>query len=129
MRVLYGNGNVLICNSDCSCLHLLTYIRDTCAPQANVLSLDLCTEKGRLSGCYILVLFLLLSLEDISNVAEAGDLFLDRVDDFLKSRQTYILVQVTRILLFLFSIHEECTAACGGSDSSHFIQRTKELTF
>jgi hypothetical protein len=50
LRVLYGNGTVLLCNTDCSCLHLFSYIRDTCAPGANLLSLELCTEKGRLSG-------------------------------------------------------------------------------
>jgi hypothetical protein len=57
LRVLYGNGNVLLCNTDCSCLHLFSYIRDTCAPDASILSLELCTEKGRLSGSVCLHMY------------------------------------------------------------------------
>ena len=50
IRVLHGSGVALLCNIDCSCLHLMSFIRDKCAPDLDVLALELCTEKGRLSG-------------------------------------------------------------------------------
>ena len=51
-RVMHAKGEVLLINIDCGCLHLMTYIRDQCAPDADILSLELCTERGRLSGAH-----------------------------------------------------------------------------
>ena len=80
IRVLYGNGQALLCNIDCSSMHLLHYIRDKCAPDLSPNALDLCNEKGR--------------LVDFTSAPDAFDLFVERADDILRARTTYILLNV-----------------------------------